>query len=244
MYTFKNFILFGDSITQRGYMYEEKGWVMSLADHYIRKIDVINRGFSGYNTVHALELFSKIFNKEICKNTVLMTLFFGANDSSLNPIQMVTPETYVKNMRQLIHLCLDTFPENCPVIVITPPPCHSKKFNEDRHVHDHENKRTEEFRNLCLATIKEFSGNPRIFHIDIWNDILGDTWDTESEEFDKIIDGYLCDGLHLNSKGNDLIYTKLIALIDEKLPHLSADNLPLVGPYWRDINKDDPKNSF
>jgi len=198
----------------------------------------------GYNTVHALELFPKIFNKEICKDTLLMTLFFGANDCSLNPIQMITPEAYVKNMRQLIQLSLETFPENCPIIVITPPPCYARKFNEDHDFHDHENKRTEEFRNLCLATVKEFSNNARVFHIDIWEDILGESWDTETEEFNEKINQYLCDGLHLNAAGNDLIYNNLIKLIDEKLPHLSSDNLSLIGPYWRDINPINYKVSF
>lgn len=40
------FVLFGDSITQRGF---EDGWVASLANHYTRKADVLNRGYGGYN---------------------------------------------------------------------------------------------------------------------------------------------------------------------------------------------------
>ncbi|ORX82840.1 SGNH hydrolase [Anaeromyces robustus] len=244
MFNFKNFILFGDSITEKGYEYDQKGWVMSLSEKYIRNVDVINRGFSGYNTIHAIEIFPRIFSKEVCKDTLLMTLFFGANDAGNNPEQMVSNEGYFANMRKLINLCLETFPENCPVIVITPPPCYSKKFNEDRGINKHENKRTEEFRNLCISAIKEFSNNPRVFYVDLWEDIFGKTWDVESEEFDKILDNYVSDGLHLNGNGNDLLYKKLVQLIDEKLPHLSADNMKMNAPSWRDIDPNHVKEAF
>lgn len=217
---------------------------MLLSDKYIRKVDVINRGFSGYNSLHALELFHRLFSKENCKNTLLMTLFFGANDSGVNGEQMLSSEDYVANMRKLINLSLETFPENCPVIVITPPPCYAEKFNESRGIHKHENQRTEEFRNLCLSVIQEFSSNSRVYSVDIWEDILGKTWNVESEEFNRILNDYVSDGLHLNAKGNEILFNKLIKLIDEKLPHLNADNMKRIGPYWRDIDPDNIKAAF
>ncbi|ORX55969.1 SGNH hydrolase [Piromyces finnis] len=244
MYNIKNFVLFGDSITELGFKYEEKGWAILLADKYIRKVDIINRGFSGYNTEHAIELFPRIFSKENCKNTLLMTIFFGANDAGVNGEQMLSSEKYIENIRKLINLSLETFPDNCPIIVITPPPCFAKKFNDYRGIYKHENKRTEEFRNFCLSTIQEFSGNSRIFSIDIWEEILGKTWNTESEEYDKILDGYLSDGLHLNGKANEILYNKLIELIKANFPHLISEEMPMNGPYWRDIDPKKIKEAF
>ncbi len=43
-------VLFGDSITQQGFgLNGHVGWASLLANDYIRRADVLNRGFSGYN---------------------------------------------------------------------------------------------------------------------------------------------------------------------------------------------------
>lgn len=42
-------ILFGDSITEQGSSHAQ-GWVTSLTIRYNRRLDVVNRGLSGYNT--------------------------------------------------------------------------------------------------------------------------------------------------------------------------------------------------
>lgn len=51
------FILFGDSITQGSYA-QERGFAFGaeLTNRYVRRLDVINRGFSGYNTAQALKV--------------------------------------------------------------------------------------------------------------------------------------------------------------------------------------------
>ena len=51
-------VLFGDSITQRGFA--AGGWGARLADHYVRKADIINRGFSGYNSTWAGHAMQKV----------------------------------------------------------------------------------------------------------------------------------------------------------------------------------------
>ena len=43
-------VLFGDSITEGGFDVEHLGWACHLASAYSRKVDVVNRGLSGYNT--------------------------------------------------------------------------------------------------------------------------------------------------------------------------------------------------
>jgi isoamyl acetate esterase len=51
-------LLIGDSITQHSF--RPGGWGTRLASWYMRKADVINRGFSGYNSAWALEAFPKV----------------------------------------------------------------------------------------------------------------------------------------------------------------------------------------
>lgn len=76
------FVTFGDSITQRGFA---PGWTGLLADAYQRRADVINRGYSGYNSRWALQLLDRVFPEPTAAAPPprLATVFFGANDAAL-----------------------------------------------------------------------------------------------------------------------------------------------------------------
>jgi lysophospholipase L1-like esterase len=76
------FVTFGDSITQRGFA---PGWTGQLADAYQRRADVINRGYSGYNSRWALQLLPRVFPQPAPGSPAprLVTIFFGANDAAL-----------------------------------------------------------------------------------------------------------------------------------------------------------------
>ena len=80
--THARFVLFGDSITQGSF--SVGGWGARLADHYARRADVLNRGYSGYNTRWALELLPHVLPAAPAPATppTLVTVFFGANDSA------------------------------------------------------------------------------------------------------------------------------------------------------------------
>jgi hypothetical protein len=43
------FVLFGDSITERSFALTS-GWALPIASAYATSVDIVNRGFSGYNT--------------------------------------------------------------------------------------------------------------------------------------------------------------------------------------------------
>ena len=49
-------VLFGDSLTQQGFGTgsSSPGWAGLLASAYARREDILCRGYSGYNTRHAL----------------------------------------------------------------------------------------------------------------------------------------------------------------------------------------------
>jgi lysophospholipase L1-like esterase len=76
------FVLFGDSITQKSF--QVGGWGAALTHAYQRKVDVVNRGFSGYNSRWALQLLDRIFPEDRAAGHILLaTIFFGANDAAL-----------------------------------------------------------------------------------------------------------------------------------------------------------------
>lgn len=75
------FVLFGDSITQRGFA--PGGWAAALADRYQRRVDVINRGYSGYTSRWALQLLDRVFPSAAAAPVSLAVVWFGANDAAL-----------------------------------------------------------------------------------------------------------------------------------------------------------------
>lgn len=99
-------LLFGDSITQQGFGWEGAvGWASLLASDYSRRADVWNRGFSGYNTRHALDVVDDIFGSiPLQASPVLFcTVFFGANDAALPGERQYVPiNEYRTNLQQII----------------------------------------------------------------------------------------------------------------------------------------------
>merc|ERR1740139_1438883 len=90
-------VLFGDSITEQGFGSIDGsdiiGWGSLLSSVYSRRADVFNRGFSGYNSRHGLDVLPKLLpeittssslSKDDGHNTLFWTIFFGANDATLS----------------------------------------------------------------------------------------------------------------------------------------------------------------
>ena len=76
------FVLFGDSITQASFS-AQAGWGAMLADTWTRCADVINRGYSGYNTRWAREVASRVFARGgSTSRPALAVVWFGANDAA------------------------------------------------------------------------------------------------------------------------------------------------------------------
>lgn len=126
--TFGQIVCFGDSLTQRGWEPQNNGWVASLASAYTRKLEVRNRGFSGYNSKWCVKLLPKL--KEASK-VELLIIFIGVNDSVLpvNELQHVTLEEYRANLHALIRIGKDLSKR---VLLISPTPCNVEAWTEHR----------------------------------------------------------------------------------------------------------------
>ncbi|ORX69154.1 SGNH hydrolase [Linderina pennispora] len=53
-------VCFGDSLTQHGWDVTKHGWVAQLSQAYLRRLDVVNRGFSGFNSKWVRVLFDQL----------------------------------------------------------------------------------------------------------------------------------------------------------------------------------------
>lgn len=96
----KKVVFFGDSITQHGFNCARSGWVSAMADWWTRRVDVLNRGFSGYNSRWGLKMLEVVILPE---KPDLLTVFFGANDAiDQSVLQYVSLDEYKKNVKNIV----------------------------------------------------------------------------------------------------------------------------------------------
>ncbi|KAI1148662.1 SGNH hydrolase-type esterase domain-containing protein [Nemania diffusa] len=124
---YNQIVLFGDSLFQRCSAVDDGfSFQGALQDLCMRGLDVINRGFSGYNTKNALELLPQIFLPPSPSNPRIeyLLVLLGANDACL-PIptssQGIPIDQYKENLIKIItHEHIKA--HNPKILLITPPP--------------------------------------------------------------------------------------------------------------------------
>jgi len=232
-------ILFGDSLTQLGFDVENAGWVAQLENWFTRKADILNRGFSGYNTRFAVTMLERLFPVQALRESppLFVTIFFGANDAAIEGFSQHVPiAEYRENLSKILTYFTKINP-SIPIIVITPPPVYEKKWGEEceqrgyttRGVSNRLNSVTMKYVSSC----KEVAESQGCHVIDLWERLGGLSEET--------IAPHLSDGLHLSSSGNTILFQCLQTLILEKLPHLNPEKLKMQGQYWGDINPTHPQ---
>ncbi|KAJ1752804.1 isoamyl acetate-hydrolyzing esterase [Coemansia sp. RSA 1821] len=90
-------LAFGDSITQYAGDPENQGYLAYLSRLYQRQMDVLNRGFSGFNTTSAREIVSQVLpvTKQPSKYGLLSPLarWFGSTDTSFFTLPSVNKDS-------------------------------------------------------------------------------------------------------------------------------------------------------
>ncbi|KAK9936545.1 hypothetical protein M0R45_013381 [Rubus argutus] len=230
--------LFGDSITEESF--GDGGWGASLAHHFSRTVDVVLRGYSGYNTRWALKVLERAFPgcDDGGEAPLAVTVFFGANDASLpdrySAFQHVPLDEYKQNLRSIVSFLKKQWPTT-RILLITPPPIDEDGRLQFPYVENPLNQpeRTNEaagaFAKACVAVARE-SGLPVI---DLW---------TKMQQFPGWQKDHLRDGLHLTPRGNRLVFEKVVAKLRDE--GLSLERLPVDLPLLADIDPNDPLKSF
>ncbi|EMG46763.1 IAH1 Isoamyl acetate-hydrolyzing esterase [Candida maltosa Xu316] len=255
--SYDKFLLFGDSITQFSNTLQN-GFALqpALQDLYVRKLDIINRGFSGYSSEHARVILPKILESEA--NIKLMTIFFGTNDSfdHINDIQTVELPRYKENIDYLITLAKS---KDIKSIVVGPslhdPRMCLEFFAEGGRQYTKDPNNNQRLYEYSEAA-KEVAKKHNVPFIDLWN-IFRETkgW-TKEELFEVSIakdnwsigeDGlktFLSDGIHFTGESYKILYNEIIKRIDENYPELKSDNLSINFSDWKDINPKDLSSIF
>ncbi|TAQ90901.1 hypothetical protein B7494_g758 [Chlorociboria aeruginascens] len=115
-------ILLGDSIVQyASYSRDAFSFGAGLQEHCIRRLDIINRGFSGYTTANALTILESLLPQPSCAKVDYLLVLFGANDACLpGLLQHVPLQQYRENIKMIISHP-SVLAHNPAILLVTPP---------------------------------------------------------------------------------------------------------------------------
>ncbi|KAK6453655.1 SGNH hydrolase-type esterase domain-containing protein [Scheffersomyces xylosifermentans] len=260
---YDKFILFGDSITQFSTS-QQNGFGMhpALQDLYARKLDILNRGYGGYNSDHAVLILPEILKAELNDakdNVKLMTIFFGTNDAfeiedDINDIQAVPLERYKKNISKLTELCL----ENNIKPIIIGPSLHDNRiakigYEERGRPTDKDATSNKRYLSYSLAA-EEVAKENNVAFVNMWEafrefggwtieQLVASNGSSDDETFIPLGD-LLIDGVHFTPEAYRILFKKVVESINKTYPEFDATNIPEKLSYWQNINPKDQKNSI
>ena len=122
---YPQFLLLGDSITQ----FSTLTWHAYLQTQYIRRLDVINRGLSGFTAPMGFQALQQLLptTKTNLERPAIkvMTVFFGANDACVpGESQHVELQEYIDILKHIVKYPVfnQSRSAKTEIIIITPPP--------------------------------------------------------------------------------------------------------------------------
>ncbi|GAA99077.1 uncharacterized protein L969DRAFT_94259 [Mixia osmundae IAM 14324] len=260
-------ILFGDSITQQSFR-PDGGSGAALADVYQRKLDVINRGYSGYNTEWALHVMPHIFPParlagETLPRVRALTIWFGANDAVKSfRSQHVELPRFKENLHTFIDHLHDpqsaAYSPATDILLVSCPPISVvhrrediiRRFGPGEREDDRDPRVTAQYaqavREVALEaqSQKRSGGSGSVVYVDVYGEIERLAHEAGNGDSLAGYPKYLSDGLHLTPDGYRAVYALMSAVIARELPRLHPDNLERVFPDWSVIDPDDPGRSF
>ncbi|CAM9882127.1 unnamed protein product [Choristocarpus tenellus] len=227
-------VCFGDSLTQQGFDAERLGWLALLANWWERRFDIVNRGFSGYNTRWSMPLLEKLFVPGGTP-TKLVTIFFGANDCVMEGFAQHVPlNEYRSNLKVMVNH-VRAVHGDVKVVLITPPPIHEGRWTANR---EGKGGKMDRKQALTMAYAQACTEVSRDLSVPVVNafSLLGSGDEVLASE-------YLNDGVHFTSAGNKAIFEAMRALVERDFPELQPDVVPMQAPHFSNVDPDDPRGS-
>lgn len=222
----QKFLLFGDSITE--FSYDPNQWCLgqALQNVYSRKLDIIQRGFIGYNSRWCLKILPDIL-KEL-QNIGIAYIFLGSNDSMTEGCTSVPLPEYLANMKAMVEIMIS---HDIKVVIVGPA-----KFDRitwDRlHPEDIANgwiRREDTFYEYgyALSELCKAEGLPFVDLKTKFEETAGEKW----------ID-LLVDGLHFSGEGYKVFYEELLKIIKIHYPEYHPVNIHYQYPEFFNIKSD------
>ncbi|KAJ3032492.1 hypothetical protein HDV00_007457 [Rhizophlyctis rosea] len=231
-------VLFGDSITQDKFYPLINGWGASLSHTYQRRLDVINRGYSGYTTEWNKHILPSILRTTLppqlpdsphVPKLRLVTICLGANDAVNEGMRQYCPiDQFKQNLKDMIQMVHDTHPD-AKVLLISTPPLGLKLWGEflaERQLPmDRVITRTQAYHFASLEVAAETSTPV----VDTWKAFFGPKgeWDERADSAE-----WFYDGLHPGVEGGKILAKAVLEGIISNFPELEPESMPMVLPPW------------
>ncbi|XP_009796363.1 GDSL esterase/lipase WDL1-like [Nicotiana tabacum] len=211
-----SFVLFGSSIVQISYYFQ--GWGATLNTLYSRKADITLRGYAGWNSKMALNIYEKVFPKDAEIQPDLVILYFGGNDSchpDFPNSSHVPLEEYIENMRKII-LHIKSLSEKTRLIMLSAPPVNEEQLIQ--HYGDNRGRDNETCHIYSEAGVK-LGQELGVKVIDFWSAL---------QERPDWLTTVFWDGMHLAKEGSDILVKKILKILKEAdwEPSLNWEKMP------------------
>lgn len=256
VFDMEQIILFGDSIFQQSFS-QDRGFAFAaqLANTYIRRLDIVNRGFSGYNTRQALQVLPHTIPPRSKAKVRLLVIWYGANDSRLpdtpgDPQQHIPLNEYTQNLRAMLAHPDVRGQEGMRIVLITPPPVDERSGLENDQKGNPNNgdviRRKARVTKQYAEAVLEVGKETGTVTLDLWARMIeragGGVVDPEPTgsidmPLNEDLRKYLYDGLHLSPEGYRVLYEEFMELLKREWPDMDADKMPFVMPRWDDVGK-------
>lgn len=237
---YPKFLLFGDSITEyssnpyTGWRFlnqkEPPAFTLgsALVQTYSRKLQVITRGFAGYNSEEGRALLPKILEIEDTPNSKVevITIFFGTNDAVQDDYPQHVPlERFEDNIRFLGKQALD---RNIRVILVGPALHDAERAKASAQLigkYDEIGFRSSERNREYADVVKKVAEDLNVGFIDL------------HEEFSRLgnTNELLSDGIHFRGEGYEVFYDGIMKQIETKYPEILPKNLKIISPWWQKL---------
>lgn len=202
------FVLFGSSIVQ--YNHYGEGWGATLAHLYGRKVDIVLRGYAGWNSRRGLEVVDDIFPKNTIEQPALAIVYFGGNDSHLpHPTDPclgphVPLEEYKENMRKIADYLQINSPKT-RLIFLSCPPISGEQIEGNidefgRAI------RTNAVRKIYSDALIQLCEAMNIKVIDLWSLIQ------RRKDWKEVC---FIDGIHFSAEGSEMVLKEILKVIKE-----------------------------
>ncbi|KAK0646034.1 SGNH hydrolase-type esterase domain-containing protein [Cercophora newfieldiana] len=253
--TYPQIVLFGDSLFQGAIEVSEGfSFTAALQSQVKRRFDVINRGFSGYNTSNALKLLPEIFPPAAPGGPKLEYLFilFGANDACV-PLptnhQHVPLDRYKANLKGIIgHPNIAAHKPK--IFLITPPPLDQIRLTElDLAIGHKAATRHSTVSAAYSQAVREVAAEQGVGLVELWKTLM-DTAIAQTPGFDPTqgfllgdpagglrghLEHLLPDGLHLSAESYRIFYNLVRPLVGSEWAGTPEEaRVGFVLPEWRE----------
>ncbi|KAJ2159131.1 isoamyl acetate-hydrolyzing esterase [Coemansia sp. RSA 552] len=245
-------VCIGDSNTEFAWSTAIDGWGAQLANAYLRRLDVVNRGFGGFNSRWAKAVLPRIMpmyrqpaNSDDPRlgRLRLVVIMLGTNDAVPQSDPCHVPLGEFKDNMKAIATAFTSpqsplYAPGVTIILVTPPPLNDAFWLHMCGVYNLHFERSGAAVAEYAQAVRQVAGELGLACADLWTAIEDKVKAAGAGQFGGYQD-YLHDSLHLGPQGNSLLFALLIDTIAENNHGLNPGGMEWAVPALTEFSDTD-----